>query len=381
MKIVYCIQGTHNSGGMERVLSRKVNYLAQAGHEVSIITFNQQGRKPFFELHPSVVCYDLAIPYEQYQKGGILNRLALYVRLPQLHRLHRKRLEQLLLKLKADIVVSMFNEEASFLPSIQDGSHKILEFHFSKHNGLKDLRRGIWRLIDELRAKKDERIVRPFDRFVVLTEEDATLWGALPHLRVIPNPLPFYSDSPSDCSAHQLLAMGRYDEQKHFDLLIDLWAQLAPDYPDWRLVIAGDGKLRPEHTAQVERLGLKSVELMRPTHQVQELYRASSIYTMTSRYEGLPMVLIEAQQMGLPIVSFACPCGPRDVITDGVDGYLLEVGDHAGFIQALRRLMDSEAERQRMGAAARIASERYDLEHIMKSWLALFDELVHSKQS
>ena len=381
MKIVYCIQGTHNSGGMERVLSRKVNYLAQAGHEVSIITFNQQGRKPFFELHPSVVCYDLAIPYEQYQKGGILNRLALYVRLPQLHRLHRKRLEQLLLKLKADIVVSMFNEEASFLPSIQDGSHKILEFHFSKHNGLKDLRRGIWRLIDELRAKKDERIVRPFDRFVVLTEEDATLWGALPNLRVIPNPLPFYSDSPSDCSAHQLLAMGRYDEQKHFDLLIDLWAQLAPDYPDWRLVIAGDGKLRPEHTAQVERLGLKSVELMRPTHQVQELYRASSIYTMTSRYEGLPMVLIEAQQMGLPIVSFACPCGPRDVITDGVDGYLLEVGDHAGFIQALRRLMDSEAERKRMGAAARIASERYDLEHIMKRWLALFDELVHSKQS
>ena len=381
MKIVYCIQGTHNSGGMERVLSRKVNYLAQAGHEVSIITFNQQGRKPFFELHPSVVCYDLAIPYEQYQKGGILNRLALYVRLPQLHRLHRKRLEQLLLKLKADIVVSMFNEEASFLPSIQDGSHKILEFHFSKHNGLKDLRRGIWRLIDELRAKKDERIVRPFDRFVVLTEEDATLWGALPNLRVIPNPLPFYSDSPSDCSAHQLLAMGRYDEQKHFDLLIDLWAQLAPEYPEWRLVIAGDGKLRPELTAQVERLGLKSVELMRPTHQVQELYRASSIYTMTSRYEGLPMVLIEAQQMGLPIVSFACPCGPRDVITDGVDGYLLEVGDHAGFIQALRRLMDSEAERQRMGAAARIASERYDLEHIMKSWLALFDELVHSKQS
>ena len=381
MKIVYCIQGTHNSGGMERVLSRKVNYLAQAGHEVSIITFNQQGRKPFFELHPSVVCYDLAIPYEQYQKGGILNRLALYVRLPQLHRLHRKRLEQLLLKLRADIVVSMFNEEASFLPSIQDGSHKVLEFHFSKHNGLKDLRRGIWRLIDELRAKKDERIVRPFDRFVVLTEEDATLWGALPNLRVIPNPLPFYSDSPSDCTARQLLAMGRYDEQKHFDLLIDLWAQLAPEYPEWRLVIAGDGKLRPELTAQVERLGLKSVELMRPTHQVQELYRASSIYVMTSRYEGLPMVLIEAQQMGLPIVSFACPCGPRDVITDGEDGYLLEVGDHAGFVQALRRLMDSEAERQRMGAAARIASERYDLEHIMKSWLALFDELVHSKQS
>ena len=379
MKIVYCIQGTHNSGGMERVLSRKVNYLAQAGHEVSIITFNQQGRKPFFELHPSVTCYDLAIPYEQYQKGGILNRLALYARLPQLRRLHRNRLEQLLLKLRADIVISMLNEDAYFLPSMQDGSKKVLEYHFSKYSGLQDLRKGIWRLIDGWRKKKEERLARSFDRFIVLTHEDATLWGDLSNLRVIPNPLPFYSDSPSDCSAHQLLAMGRYDNQKHFDLLIDLWALLAPEYPDWRLVIAGDGKLRPELTAQVERLGLKSVELMRPTHQVQELYRASSIYAMTSRYEGLPMVLIEAQQMGLPIVSFACPCGPRDVITDGEDGYLLEVGDHAGFIQALRRLMDSEAERQRMGAAARIASERYDLEHIMKSWLTLFYELVTAK--
>ena len=273
----------------------------------------------------------------------------------------------------------MFGDDASFLPSIKDGSHKVLEYHFAKYKRLQYGRRGLWRLIDQLRTKWDEHTVHPFDSFVVLTKEDAAAWGALPNLRVIPNPLPFYSDSPSDCCAHQLLAMGRYDEQKHFDLLIDLWAQLAPDYPDWRLVIAGDGKLRPELTAQVERLGLKSVELMRPTHQVQELYRASSIYVMTSRYEGLPMVLIEAQQMGLPIVSFACPCGPRDVITDGVDGYLLEVGDHAGFIQALRRLIDSEAERQRMGAAARIASERYNLEHIMKSWLTLFYELVTAK--
>ncbi|WP_455250594.1 glycosyltransferase family 4 protein [Porphyromonas sp.] len=381
MKIIYCIQSTHNSGGMERVLTRKVNYLAQAGHEVAIITFDQQGREPFFELHPDITCYDLAIPYGEYNKPGILNKIVWYAYFPFLRNKHHRLLERLLLQLKPHIVVSLLNEEASLLPAIHDGSKKVLEFHFSKPTTRDRLRLGMWQFIDRLRLKKEEHLARTFDSFVVLTEEDAAAWGALPNLRVIPNPLPFYSDSPSDCSAHQLLAMGRYDDQKHFDLLINLWAQLAPEYPDWRLVITGDGKLRPELTAQVERLGLKNVELMRPTHQVQELYRASSIYAMTSRYEGLPMVLIEAQQMGLPIVSFACPCGPRDVITDGVDGYLLEVGDHEGFIQALRRLMDSEAERQRMGAAARIASERYDLEHIMKSWLALFDELVHSKQS
>ena len=376
MKIVYCIPATCNSGGMERVLARKANYLAKLGHELIFITTDQRGRPPFFELHPSIVSYDLGIDYDANNGSGLLSKLTQY---PRKHRLHRQRLTELLLRLKADIVISMFGDDASFLPSIQDGSHKVLEYHFAKYKRLQYGRRGLWRLIDQLRTKWDEHTVRPFDSFVVLTEEDAAAWGALPNLRVIPNPLPFYSDSPSDCSAHQLLAMGRYDDQKHFDLLIDLWAQLAPEYPNWRLVIAGDGKLRPELTAQVEHLGLKSVELMHPTHQVQELYRASSVYVMTSRYEGLPMVLIEAQQMGLPIVSFACPCGPRDVITDGEDGYLLEVGDHTGFIQALRRLMDSEAERQRMGAAARIASERYDLEHIMKSWLTLFNELVTAK--
>ena len=381
MKIIYCIQSTHNSGGMERVLTRKVNYLAQAGHEVAIITFDQQGREPFFELHPDITCYDLAIPYGEYNKPGILNKIFWYAYFPFLRNKHHRRLERLLLQLKPHIVVSLLNEEASLLPAIHDGSKKVLEFHFSKPTTRDRLRPGMWQFIDRLRLKKEEHLARTFDRFVVLTEEDRLAWGGFPNIRVIPNPLPFYSDTPSTCRPHQVLALGRYEREKQFNLLIDLWAQLSPEYSDWQLIIAGDGRLRPELTAQVERLGLKNVKLMLPTNQVQELYRSSSIYVMTSRNEGLPMVLIEAQQMGLPIVSFACPCGPRDVITDGVDGYLLEVGDHEGFIQALRRLMDSEAERQRMGAAARIASERYDLEHIMKSWLALFEELVHSKQS
>ena len=226
MKIVYCIPATCNSGGMERVLARKANYLAKLGHELIFITTDQRGRPPFFELHPSIVSYDLGIDYDANNGSGLLSKLTQY---PRKHRLHRQLLTELLLKLKADIVISMFGDDASFLPSIKDGSHKVLEYHFAKYKRLQYGRRGLWRLIDQLRTKWDERTVRPFDSFVVLTEEDAAAWGALPNLRVIPNPLPFYSDSPSDCSAHQLLAMGRYDDQKHFDLLIDLWAQLAPE--------------------------------------------------------------------------------------------------------------------------------------------------------
>ena len=188
--------------------------------------------------------------------------------------------------------------------------------------------------------------------------------------------MPFTSEEVSDCTSKRVLAAGRYDFQKNFSLLLRIWSQIAPSYPDWKLEIIGDGALRPALEKEVVQLGLSSsVELSRPTQEMQAVYLHSSVYAMTSRYEGLPMVLIEAQQMGLPIVSFACPCGPRDVIHEGEDGFLIPLGEEDAFIRALRQLLDSEAERQRMGQAACLSSARYDVDTIMAHWIQLFDTL------
>lgn len=374
MKLVYCIPATSNSGGMERVLARKVNYLADRGYEVIIVTTDQRGRDPFFPFHPSIRQIDLGINYDENNGQGLLAKLLAY---PRKKRLHRERLSALLLGLKADVVVSMFGDDADFLPSLADGSKKVLEYHFSKLKRLQYGRQGLWRLVDRYRTWLDEGTVRGYDRFVVLTEEDAGYWGKLPHIRVIPNPLPFLSEETSPCTEKRVLAVGRYDFQKNFSLLLRLWARVAPKYPDWQLEIIGDGALRPDLEAEVQALGLTaSVSLSQPTHQMKEVYLRSSIYAMTSRYEGLPMVLIEAQQMGLPIVSFACPCGPRDVIHEGQDGYLIQMGQEELFIQRLSQLMDSEAERIHMGKAARDASARYDVDRIMAHWMGLFGELA-----
>ena len=373
MKIVYCIPATSNSGGMERVLAGKANYLSALGHEISIITTDQRGKASFFPLREEIAQYDLGINYDENNGEGILSKLCSY---PGKKRRHRALLTSLLLKLRADIVVSMFGDDADLLPSIADGSKKVLEYHFSKLKRLQYGRTGLWRLVDQIRTKLDERTVRPYDRFVVLTKEDQGYWGALPNISVIPNALPFTTDTPSDCSAHRVVAAGRYDFQKNFELLIRLWARLAPSFPDWELYIVGDGKMRAELTALVSTLGLTgSVTLATPTHQMQEVYRSSSVYAMTSRYEGLPMVLLEAQQMGLPIVSFACPCGPRDVITDGRDGFLIELGDEERFVAGLSRLMSDKELRQRMGVEARQASLRYTVDQVMAQWIELFEGL------
>ena len=364
---------------MERVLTRKVNYLVGQGHELIIVTTDQKGAKPFFPLDGSVKQYDLGINYDENNGQGILAKLTAY---PKKKRQHRQRLRELLGKLQADIVISMFGDDATLLPQMKDGSRKVLEYHFSKLKRLQYGRTGLWRLIDILRTKLDERTVKPYDSFVVLTQEDAGYWGALPNIRVIPNPLPFVSEETSPCTSHKVIAVGRYDFQKNFSKLLDLWACIAPAYPDWTLEIYGDGALRPELEQQVTRLELSSsVTLAKPTHQMKEVYQSASIYAMTSRYEGLPMVLIEAQHMGLPIVSFACPCGPKDVLHSGEDGYLISPGDDDGFLIALRQLMDSEAERVRMGANARKASARYEVDAVMGQWLDLFSSLVPNKST
>lgn len=379
MRIVYCIPATSNSGGMERVLTRKVNYLVEQGHELIIVTTDQKGAKPFFSLEGSVKQYDLGINYDENNGQGILAKLTAY---PKKKRLHRQRLRELLELLQADVVISMFGDDATLLPQMKDGSRKVLEYHFSKLKRLQYGRTGLWRLVDILRTKLDERTVKPYDSFVVLTQEDAGYWGELPNIRVIPNPLPFVSEETSTCTSHKVIAVGRYDFQKNFAKLLDLWACIAPAYPDWTLEIYGDGALRPELEQQVNRLGLSSsVTLAKPTLQMKEVYQSASIYTMTSRYEGLPMVLIEAQHMGLPIVSFACPCGPKDVLHPGEDGYLISLGDDDGFLMALRQLMDSESERVRMGANARKASARYEVDAVMRQWLDLFSTLVPNKST
>ncbi len=370
-KIVYCIPALANSGGMERVLSLKANYLADQGYDVSIITSDQMGRAIFFPLDKGIKCYDLGVNHEK-SNGNSINKLLGY---PFRHFKHKQRLSKLLKELKADIVISMFGNEASFLPSIKDGSRKVLEYHFSKLKRLQYGRAGIWRKIDEWRTKQDERIVKQFNDFVVLTEEDKELWGKLSNIHVIPNPLSFDSQKVAPLNHKRIIAAGRLDFQKNFEALIRIWTKIAPNFPDWRLDIYGNGQDRDKLQAQIDSLGLaKSLTLKQPTQTIQEEYLKSSIYVMTSRYEGLPMVLLEAQTMGLPIVSYACKCGPRDIITNGENGFLIEPYDEDLFVEKLSQLMQDESLRLQMGAKAKERSKHYQLEEIMPQWIELFNQ-------
>lgn len=373
MKIVYTISGTYNSGGMERVLANKANYLVNQGFNVTIVTTDQQGRTPYFRLHPNIAQIDLGINYTDNNDRGLLGKLVSYP-LKQLK--HRKALNDTLEQMKVDIAVSMFDHDADLLWKIQDGSKKVLEIHFSRYKRLQYGRKGLWKWVDIWRNRKDLEIAKHYEKFVVLTEEDKGYWGGLPNIEVIPNAHSFETDTVSTLDQKHVIAVGRYDYQKGFDELIDIWSKVSPLFPDWKLDVFGKGPLKGDLLLQISKLGLGHVVALRgPVSNIQEKYLNSSILAMTSRYEGLPMALLEAQVCGLPMIAYACKCGPRDIIEDGINGFLIGEGEQDVFANRLKTLMGDYSLRIAMGKASREISVRFSEEVVMAKWLRLFGSL------
>lgn len=377
MKILYCTHSTYNPGGMERVLLNKVTYLSQLpGWEVSIVTTDQHHRPPFYPFPEKVRMTDLDINYSDDNDKGAWKKIFGYLRK---RKEHKRKLTALLEKERPDIVVSLYPSESSFIPDIKDGSKKVLELHFCKFFRLQYGRKGLLGWIDRLRTRQDERIVRRFDKFVVLTHEDKGYWGNLPNIEVIPNAAMQVSESCSDVTNKRVIAVGRLDYQKGFDRLIEAWEwiQGAGKLTDWRLDIFGQGEWKEMLQRMIEEKGLQhSVQIHRPTKQIGEEYVKSSLLVMSSHYEGFPMVMIESMACGLPVVSFDYKCGPKDIIQHGINGLLVPEGDIKALANAMMEVMTDEAYRRMLSRNARKVVDTYSEEAVMARWIRLFTSIT-----
>jgi glycosyltransferase involved in cell wall biosynthesis len=227
----------------------------------------------------------------------------------------------------------------------------------------------------------NDKIVGKYDRFVVLTNQDKESWKSHENISVIYNSVT-NSDNEivSSLMNKKILAIGRLTFQKNIELLVELWGEISKKYPDWKLIIVGTGDSQ-ELCAKITKMNLGTViELVPSTASIVDYYKESSMYLMTSRYEGLPMVLLEAQNYGLPIVSFDCKCGPREIINHGEDGYLIENGNTNDFIAKVSLLIENEILRKEFGKNAKINSKRFSEKKIMKQWVTLFEESTNIKK-
>lgn len=369
MKIAYIIHDYSTEGGIEKIVSQKANYLANYGYDVSIISFQVNRTTPFFFYDSRIKTYNLSLDsYRENKRNKII---------------FLTQLEKILNQIKPDITISSNMELGKYICSINDGSKKVLEYHFSKFKGkiklskLNTLRIG--KIIPYLYMYKKTQLIKQFDRFVVLTQEDREQWNELKNnIEVIPNFSEFKESVKIDYSNKNIIGVGRYTGQKGWKYLIEVWSKLAHKYPDWTVSIFGHGHHREDFQVLVNRYKLeRSFFLHDSTPEIAQEYAKSSIFVMTSRYEGLPMVLIEAMQLALPAITFKFKCGPKDLIKDGQTGYLVEQFDTEQFAKTLSKLMDNQELRAEIGIAAqKDIALKINKETIMNKWIQLLENLI-----
>lgn len=378
MKIVYVTPQLYTADGVARVLTMKANYFAEHfGYEITIIITEGKGKPNFYPLSDKVRVINLELNFEELWHRPFISKALIYLRK---QRQYKRLLTNELMKLRPDITVTLLRREINFINQIKDGSRKIGEMHvlrshfrnFEKNdtNFLKELFAQYWmyRLIGQLRQ---------LDRMIVLTEKDRKTWTELDNVMAISNPLPMMPKSVSSLTEKRVIAVGRYYQEKGFDLLLEAWSKVYKNHPDWRLEIFGDGD-KEYYEAIRDKLGVPAscCILNGRTNQIELEYLKSSIYVCSSRFEGFGMVIVEAMACGLAVVSFDCPWGPSSIIADGEDGILVENGKIDKMAEALAALMDNP-EKQRMLSNHAVRNvQRFQMDNIAEQWKVLFESLL-----
>lgn len=379
MRIVYCISDYSPAGGTERTLSIQANYFAQCGHEVHIIiTEVPQQKEPAYKFSDKIKIHELNICYREVDNSTSPFKISDRI---MKGRRHKQMLEHLLCQLHPDFTVSLFGHEIAFLYRLKDGSRKVLQYHFSRYSRSIECRYNKTSLFQKMftlfKEWRKRRFINEYDAFVVLTNEDAKCWKNIKNLHVIPNAISFIPENSSTCLNKQVISVGRLNVQKGYDMLLQAWSIVAGKYPDWRLVIYGQGEEHAKLQAMMQQYAIEgSVCIFPPTRDIVDKYVESSIYVMSSRYEGFPMVLPEAMACGLPCVSFMAPCGPSEIITQGEDGFLVPIDDIHELSEKLSILIADAHLRVKMGERARQNIMRYSVVQVMKQWERLFDLLL-----
>lgn len=370
MKIFYFLYSLKNSGGIERIITLKANYLAQEyGHEVSIVTTDNNTVEPFYSIDNSVKVINLNIDYDKALSYNILYRIFYY---KMKERQHKKMIYKLVELEKPDVVISTFGIEMFVLSGLAN-CKKILEFHFSKNSRIKELelaRRGLlWKIAENIQRYFQCLALQKYDKFVVLTEKDKRLWEKAKNIFVINNFIINSNIEVADLACKKVIAVGRFSRQKNFLELLNIWKCVCGKFPDWKLQIVGTGECKKELMIFIEQNNLSdSIELISPTKNIYDYYLNSSIYVMTSVYEGMPMVLLEAKSCGLPIVAYDCECGPSEIIRNGNDGFLIPEGNRREYIEKLTLLMNDNILRLQMGQESKKDCERFNQRKIMDKW-------------
>ena len=356
MNIGIIITDIRKKAGTERAVSNLSNLLAERGNSVSIISIDSESGQGAYNLLEGVSIIHLNI---HLSSSSWFNKIDCYRRL-------FLRIKEVVIQKKISCLIGTYSSINFLLPAFKRNIKVVGCEHFNYASA------GLFHKI--LRFF----IYRRLDAVVVLTAQDATHYSFIDKrkLFVIPNSLSFARVDNHNYDNKRILSIGRLTKQKGYDILIEVAERIVTKIDGWKFTIVGNGELKDDLLKQIKKKKLESViEILSPTDNIIDLYKASSIYLMTSRWEGLPMVLLEAQACGIPIVSFDCPEGPASVIHDNEDGFLIKFMDVEMMVEKLLILMENKDLRAQFGKHAYESSLNYTGDSVYELWNNLFQQL------
>ena len=383
MKILYVYPKFTSAAGTERVLIDKINCFAdQKGYDVLLLTYEQGQHSFIYPISHNVKHIDLGVRYYELYNYGRLSRL---FRWRKYNKLLEQRFSKVVLEYQPDIVVSTtyYITILSVIASCKIPFVRVLESHIdrryihsndpiNKTSYLHWLR--TWFEMRSLLAKSSS-----FDVLVALSRDDASDWSAYLNTVIIDNIV--HLNPMGRLCTHQskrVIFVGRYTWQKGVDDLLKIWTIVYSKHSEWHLDMFGDGDLTDYLIKKADALHA-NIHVNLPTKDIFDKYLNSSILLLTSNYEPFGLVMPEAMSCGLPVVAFDCPSGPAKIISDGVDGYLIQNRDIALFADKVCTLIESPALRMKMGQSAIDSSKRFSPDKIMPKWETLFQDLVANK--
>lgn len=381
-KIVYCTPALYSAGGTERVVSVKANYFADVlGYDVTIIVTEGKNGNSFFPLSDKVKVVNLGLNFEELWNITFVKKVLLYLKK---QRKYKRLLTNELLKIRPDITITTLRREINFINDVPDGSIKIGEQHLSRTNYRKiDARFSKFYEISFFRWWKDRVVVSltKLDRLVVLTSDAASEWPEITNITMIPDPLPIKVSNCSPLSAKRVITIGRYSYEKGYDLLLRVWSIVEKKCSDWQLDVFAMGDPTP-YVKIMDELSIdkKRCHLNSSVVDVESEYINSSILVQPSRTEGFGLVLVEAMACGLPVISFDCENGPRSIISDGEDGFLIPPFEVDFFADRLVQLINDGELRKKMGEKGQRKSQLYQIDSVGRQWKQLFDEIMQNNE-
>lgn len=374
MKIIYIYKALALWGGIERILTDKMNYLSEKyGYDITIITTCQGNHSVPYPLSPKVKHIDLNIRFHTRYQYPLLKRMWIEY---QMNKKFAKLLQQQIETLKPDIIVVTTDLYMDVVTKLSKGIPVVAESHSTKTYLPMEL--GESDLIKKYIRYKYIQSITKVTTLVTLSKGDANEWN-IPHKTIIiPNFIqPNNSGKYSTCENKKIIFVGRFAEQKGINAIIKIWKEVLKKHPDWQLHMYGEGELKNQYAELVKKEKLSStLFLHEPTYNIYDAYIDSSIHISTSKYEPFGLVLCEAMTCGIPNIAFDCPYGPKEIIKNNEDGFLIENGNIKEFINKINYLIEHEKLRKSMGRKAKENVKRFYPENIMPRWKEFFEHIT-----